>query len=61
MSRGLFIREDELGMEEGTGYDLHGTVRNSRFLHCASLSLRESEASVGMTGFTGAAICSFPS
>jgi hypothetical protein len=51
MSRGLFIREDELGMEEGTGYDLHGAVRNSRFLHCASLSLRESEASVGMTGF----------
>ena len=24
---------------------------DSRFLHCASLSLRESEASVGMTGF----------
>jgi len=36
-------------------------VEDSRFLHCASLSLRESEASVGMTKFTGAAICSFPS
>ena len=28
-----------------------GTVEDSRFLHCASLSLRESEASVGMTTF----------
>ena len=38
-----------LGWKRAPATIFMAAVRNSRFLHCASLSLRESEASVGMT------------